>query len=472
MGRFSLLELLNNGAPAAPAIIALETLPETPGKRVTGPAFEKLKEVSSLVRDTLADTRGKSDDEITQRRELIKSCHAGDPTAIRQVKELIRQVIIEQKLSVPGVDILDLVEEIYRYHYGLDVLEPLYHDPEVEEIRVNNPEHVWVVRRGKSQRADVRFKDDYHIEKIIKRAILHDDSSITRDVPRVESTRQDGSRLTATLKPFTEHPTLVIRKHNTFLLTEESLVASGTISARGLDMLKVLVRGRANILISGATNTGKTSLLRFLVRYLHPWLRLVTLETSFELKLADYYPDRDIVAMEEQLDLKKPITLTEAFKTVLRYTPDVIIVGEARSAEAYEMVKAANRGHDGTMGTIHTSSPSEAVDAMAAMIQEQWNMDNQTLRKLVARSFDVVVQMATMPYSRRRYIQEITELYYNYDADRIEFRELMRWEPGPNGVEEGQWRYPDSVSGRLVSKLIQHGVSFDELRRAGIGGNS
>src|SRR5690606_18258294 len=135
-------------------------------------------------------------------------------------------------------------------------------------------------------------------------------------------------------------------KHGTMDMTEETLVASRTVDRRLLGLLATLVRGRANLLISGATDTGKTSLLRFLVRYFHPKLRIVTLENRFELNLDEHYPDRDVVALQEgdgRIDMQR------AFRHVLRYTPNVIIVGEARGAEADEMVKACLRGHDGTM---------------------------------------------------------------------------------------------------------------------------
>ncbi|MDN5360980.1 MAG: pilus assembly protein CpaF [Moorella sp. (in: firmicutes)] len=448
---------------ARPCKISATSYLTTRGKGVAEIGMT-LAAATRQVQQYLADNSLLPPAERWRRMHLFAACQAGESFAMTEVRAMVRHAVCELGLKVPGWGSDQLAEEVYRYAYGLDVLEDVYYDPEVDEIRINAPKEVYVQKRGRNMKANVNFKDDDHILKIVRRMILTDRVALTRSTPRVESVRADGSRVTATMPPLSRSVTVVIRKHDTFKLTEENLIASGTLNRQLLDLLITLVSCRANILIAGAAGSGKTSLLKFLCQYIHQRMRIVTLETDFELHLESHYPGRDIVALQEQADLG--ITLRELFRTVLRYTPDIIIVGEARAEEAQEMLKACLRGHEGSMGTIHSSSVAEAVESMTQMVLEGGNsLPEASLRREVARAFNVVIQMYSDTVNGIKKVERVTELIPTVDG--VALNDLCVWRGQAGNYNKGQWEFPGSFSPRLLEKMHKFGRREAETLVAG-----
>lgn len=422
-------------------------------------------EILRAIHDLIIDPKVHSSDELQKRKAAINAAMAGSPAAEAAVVGWIQDILRETDLisEMPArPETGEAAQAAFDFLFGLDVLGPLYRAPGVEEIRVNRFDRIFYQQGGVNRRAPgLRFSDEAALENLLRRLILHDGRSISRSEPVVESQREDGARVTATVPPFSKHATLILRKHGTIELSEETLIAAGTVNRPLIRLLAALVAGRANILISGATDTGKTSLLRFLVRYFNPRLRIVTLETRFELNLADHYPDRDIVALQE---VDGRIDMQTAFRHILRYTPNVIIVGEARGGEADEMVKACLRGHDGTMGTVHTSGVEEAIRGLARMIviegRKQVPLDVQELE--VAEAFDVVVQMRADPErTGRRMVEQVSEVMIQ--DGKIMFRDLCRWAPSPDDWWIGDWEFPNQPSPRLQEKLWRSGVLWPAI---------
>lgn len=428
-----------------------------------GPVGEvPLERAIALVQEAITNVSDPAQSQAWD--EAIAAAQAARPGARETIVRMVMGLLRERGASVEGMSLEEAAEAIFRRLWGLDVLQDAYDDPTVDEIRVNSPTHVFVQRKGKNERLDVRFQDDEHVLNVIQRLLIHDRVSVSRQNPRVESMLQDGTRVTATIPPFSQRPTLVLRKHNTFLPTRENLIAAGTVNDRVMDLLEVAVRGRANILISGGTGTGKTSLLRGLVGYLDPRLRIVTLETDRELLLSQFYPDRDIVELEEHRELDPPITMKSAFRTILRYTPDVILVGEARGAgEAVEMLQACLRGHDASMGTIHTDSPEGAVEGLAEMILEEGkNLPIEIVRRQIARAFDLIVQMyADTARTGIKKVERITELWV--EDGQVRFQDLCIWVPSGDDYTVGDWEFPALPSERLIRKLTKHGAPVHRL---------
>ncbi len=426
-----------------------------------------LKEATKFVQDVITDREAWGEEEAARRKRVLEEAQAGDPACVREAEVIVRETLERFGVEVEGITLKQAAYEIYSYAWGLDVVEHLYRDPTVDEIRVNSPWFVSIQRRGRNERTDVRFKDEEHVRKIITRMIMHDRGvALTSSTPEVESVRKDGSRLTATCPPVTRHWTFVLRKHGTFELTPENLIRAGTLDERILALLELLVKGRANILISGGTGSGKTSLLRFLIRYLDPALRLITLETDIELRLSDYYPDRDIVEFEEHADIG--LTMSRLFRTILRYSPDVILTGEIRGkGEAVEAVKSCTRGHDGSGSTIHFSSVQEAIEGTAKMmLEEGLNLPLGIAMTWVAGAFNVVVQMFA---DSRRGIKKIIHVAEVWpEGERVQYRDLVVWQPDPDDFFRGQWVWLNGPSERLIKKLRKHGVTTADLREAGV----
>jgi len=421
-----------------------------------------LQEIVNAVRSIMTETQGRLKEENDRRLAVLSEAQAGDDAAERELKVQIEQIVQHKRLMVPGYTQAQIVQAVFDVCWGMDVLAPIYRDRTVEEIRVNGPDMIYTVRLGVAVKEPIRFRDDSAIVRLIRRILLHDRVDITRDQPRVETTRRDGTRVTATVPPFTKSPTMCIRKFGSIRLAEESFLKYGTFNKRMARMLATLAKGRCSILLSGGTGTGKTTLLRLLVGYLPERLRLVTLESDFELNLIDYYPDRDIVALEAHPELG--ISLREAFKTILRYTPEVIIMGEARAEEADELVKAASRGHDGSMGTVHVSSVREVVPAVARMILEgNPSIPVQSLREQVATAFQIIVQLRRLP-SGRKIVEEVCQLWLDNDSNQICYNTLIRWKPEGEDVEIGDWEFTGKITPELAEKMVMHGVTVSEMK--------
>lgn len=402
---------------------------------------------------------------ITERQKVLDDAQAGDPAAIQAAGQMVAETLQRLEITVAGMHPAEAAEAIRRKVWGLDVLEDIYNDPEVDEIRVNRPDMVFIQRRGRNERVAVSFENEEHVKRILGRLFIHDRGvALTRSTPIVESIRKDGTRVAATCPPVTKNWTFVMRKHGTFKMTPANLVAAGTLNPKLLDLLILLVRGRANIMLSGGTGTGKTSLLRFLAGYLPESLRIVTLESDAELRLAEHYPGRDIIELEEHPELNA--TMEREFRLVLRYSPDVIFVGEVRGkGEASEAIRACTRGADGSMVTIHFSSPEEAVDGYAKfMLEEGLNLPVNVAVTWVAQTFNVIVQMFTDTRVGTKKIVRVTEVWP--DGTGAAFRDLVRWEYDcPDDFFCGRWVFTSFPSERLLKKMERYNVTAADFKR-------
>jgi len=423
-----------------------------------------LFEVTRFVQEIITDVSAFGTERAKCHQDILEGAQAGSREMAVKATELVQEILREFGLEVEGMSREEASHRIYSYAWGLDVLEDIYRDPTVDEIRVNGPAAVYIQRRGKNEKAGARLKDEEHVRKIISRLFIHDRGiALTASTPVVESTRLDGTRVTATCPPATRTWTLVLRKHGTFKMSVENLITAGTLNKPLLELLDLLIRGRANILFSGSTGSGKTSLVRFMANSIHPSLRIVTLETDIELRLADQYPHRDIVEMEEHADLG--LTMNRLFRTILRYSPDVIIVGEIRGrGEAVEAVKACTRGHQGSMATVHFNSPEEAISGCAKMmLEEGLNLPLDIAATWVADAFNVVVQLFADTKKGYKKVIRVTEVWA--EKQEVKFRDLAVWQPTPEDYSKGRWVFPNLPSRKLQERMFQYGILPEELER-------
>ncbi|MBE3582145.1 MAG: Flp pilus assembly complex ATPase component TadA, partial [Thermoanaerobacteraceae bacterium] len=285
-----------------------------------------LEQAMEYVQQALA--RG-PEGEVARKQDILHRAMAGEPGMHLEARKLIRQALEAGRKEVAGFSLEEAARLIYARVWGLDVVEELYRDPEVNEIQVNGPGDIFVDRLGRHERVNVSFDTPERVEAAIKRMIMHDmGASLDRSNPMVESIRRDGSRLTATCYPVTETWTFVLRKHHTVDMNVENLEKLGTLNRQVWEVLRLLARGRANILFSGNVRSGKTSLMRKLVGELPEGLRLVVIGKDLELRLKTEYPGRNIVEFESHPEVGAG--MPEIFETTLRESPDVILVEEFR----------------------------------------------------------------------------------------------------------------------------------------------
>lgn len=420
-----------------------------------------LHKATAIIQELVTDPNSEMMYTPEEVENILSLARAGSPGYNEKACELIRDLMQKYGLIVEGMELNTAAEKIYQYLWGLDIIEELYRSSTVNELRINSNQKVYYQENGKNKKSEIQFKDYEHVTKIIGRILEHDGVSLDESNPGIESRRLNGTRITALGPPVTSGPLLVLRKHGTFEISRDNYINSGTMDSYTASLLELLARGRANILICGGANTGKTTLLRWLFSFQHPMLRTVTIETDRELLLDEWYPDRDVVSLEAHPELAWDIK--RCFAITLRLSPDVVIVGEARGlGEARGMIDACRSGHHGTMGTIHVLSVHEALSVLAQMAMEEGrNLPLEILENQVAEAFDVIIQMYGNSITGVKKVERITEVRRGNAGP--EFHDLVVWEPSAGDYEQGRWSYPGEISDELSRKLFKYGVSRQML---------
>jgi pilus assembly protein CpaF len=307
------------------------------------------------VQQFLRRAQGNEDERIAH-QELLHRAVIGDPKSQDKVKALIAQWLLEHRFRAPqGIQGMNEVDGLFAEAQGLSVIEDLYKSKQYEEIEVVGT-RVFCMSQGKKFEILYRqFRSLQHVQDIQQRLVLYGHARISEREPFCHSFLYDGSRLTMKMPPFSAVPTITIRR---FIVEDVSLpvmVRLGSMNDPVRNLLGIFVKGKVNGIIAGDTGTGKTTLLHAMIDAIPPEERIVTLESEFELRIHEKYRQRNIVALQELPDIG--LTMSDAFPTILRETPDRIIIGEVRSREIVDALKACSRGHRGTWFTLHLSDP-------------------------------------------------------------------------------------------------------------------
>jgi len=304
-----------------------------------------------------------------------------------------------------------LAQELEFEILGLGPLEPLMRDNRISDILVNRCDEVYIEREGHLELTEVRFKDNAHLMKIINKIVGNVGRRIDESSPMVDARLPDGSRVNAIIPPLAlDGPILSIRRFMVMRPTMDEILTRGTLSPEMAEVLKSIVKAKLNILISGGTGTGKTTLLNILSKYLEPHERIVTIEDAAELQLQK----RNVCRTEcrpPNIEGKGEITQRDLVRNSLRMRPDRIIVGEVRGPEVMDMFQAMNTGHEGSMTTIHANSPRDALLRLETMINlAGYHIPQMALRHLTSSSLDIILHLARHSDGVRRLVSfsEIT----------------------------------------------------------------
>jgi pilus assembly protein CpaF len=326
------------------------------------------------------------------RRELLDRPSGGDlrPAAERAAWELLRA----DRIALDPADARRLVAGIVDDTVGLGPLDPLLRDRGVTEVIANGPARVYAERGGRLVREPVAFRDEEHLRQVIDRVVSSVGRRVDESSPMVDARLPDGSRINAVLPPIAlDGPLLTIRKFARAPFRVDDLVAAGSLTAAQADMLRSCVRGRLNVVVSGGTGTGKTTLLNALAGFIDPAERIVTVEDAAELRL----PQPHVARLESRppnVEGRGEVTLRALVRNALRMRPDRIVVGEVRGGEALDMLQAMNTGHDGSLTTVHASSPADAVRRIETMaLMAGLDLPHAAVREQVASAVDVIVHL-------------------------------------------------------------------------------
>lgn len=342
--------------------------------------------------------------------EGVEVGRSGRETLYGFVQDNVQSFVSQNRMPLSAQDLTLLTRETFDEVSGFGPLEPLLSDDSVNDILVNGPEDVFVEISGVLQRAHTRFIDDDHVTRVIRRILAPLGRRLDESSPMVDARLPDGSRVNAIIPPIAlDGPSISIRKFTQKHLTAQDLVNSGSMTAECLDVLTSLVETRRNILISGGTGTGKTTILNLLSQYIPRDERVVTIEDSAELQLNHPH----IVRLETRpanTEGTGKITARDLVINALRMRPDRIILGEVRSGEIIELLQAMNTGHEGSMSTIHSNSAKDALVRIETLLAVNgYDAGERAIGRLIGSSLDVIVQLSRLP-SGRRFVREVVAM--------------------------------------------------------------
>jgi pilus assembly protein CpaF len=410
----------------------------------------------AVRKEALTELKGRVHEDLIH--ELDPEQLLGDTGFSSPARRAVEQAAEERIGLIDGTlgrqDRLRLASEIADEVLGLGPLEPLLRDPTITEVMVNAWDRVYFERNGIIQRADTAFRDDGHVLNIIDKILRPVSRRLDDSSPMVDARLPDGSRVNAVIPPLAVHgPSLTIRKFSRELLAAEDLVRLGTLGRTTLDFLAACVRTRGNILVSGGTGTGKTTLLNLLSAYIPTHERIVTIEDPAELQVKH----EDWVSLETRppnIEGKGQVLQRDLVKNALRMRPDRIIVGECRGGEAFDMLQAMNTGHDGSLTTVHANSPRDALSRIENMVLMAVELPISAIREQIASGINLLIHLSRLQDGSRR-VTHVTEIV-GMQGGIISMHDIFEFQG--RGVD-GQ--------GRIVGQLQATGLRPHILDRLG-----
>jgi len=355
-----------------------------------------------------------------------------------------------------------VVQRVVDEAVGLGPLEPLLRDPSISEVMVNAPNEVYYERDGIIYESDAHFHDADHIMRIVDRILAPLGRRVDEASPFVDARLPDGSRVNVIIPPLIPRsPTVTIRKFRPDKYTMEDLIANGTLSQALAEFLESCVRLRLNIIISGGSGTGKTTLLNALSSFIPERERIITIEDPVELKLQQ----RHVISGEARppnIEGRNEVTQRDLFRNSLRMRPDRIIVGEARGAEAFDMLQAMNTGHEGSLTTVHANSPRDALWRIENMVLlAGLDLPVRAIREQVSSALHLVIHVARFADGRRR-VTRVSEVA-GMEGDTVTMQDLFRFdqtEIDQDGRIEGELR-PTGVVPTFMDRFTQASINVD-----------
>lgn len=360
-------------------------------------------------------------------------------------------------LPLPRADVIQLVvDEIL----GNGPIESLLQDPSVTEVMVNSYDEVFIERSGRIESTAVRFNNEEHLRLTIERIVSRVGRRIDESSPLVDARLPDGSRVNAVIPPIAlDGSSLTIRKFAVDRMAMQDLVDSGTLTQQVEELIGVLVRGKANIIISGGTGSGKTTTLNVLSSLIPEDQRIVTIEDSAELQIDKPHVVR-LESRPANIEGRGVVTIRDLVKNSLRMRPDRIIVGEVRDGTAFDMLQAMNTGHEGSLTTVHANSPSDALLRLESMsLMAGLELPISVIRQQMASAVDVIIQQTRLIDGRRR-VTAVSEVLTGNDGQPVVVSLFNYHYPERAGDEEGlRWT---GATSSLAEKLSANGEDLPD----------
>ncbi len=415
-------------------------------ERPAQPAAPKPMQVIDQDLKSYLDLKSRMHEALLDRLNLAVIDKVEKSDLKRQIAQLVTQLLDAEGTPMRSEPFGKLVDELIFEVMGLGPLEPLLADPTVNDILVNSHEHVYVERFGLLESTTVRFRDERHLLRIIDKIVSNIGRRIDESQPWVDARLPDGSRVNAIIRPCSvDGPALSIRKFSNNKLTLDTMIEQGSLTPKSAKVLQTMVEARLNVVISGGTGSGKTTMLNAMSSFIDPAQRIVTIEDAAELQLQQSHVVR-LETRPASAEGTGAVNQRDLVRNALRMRPDRIIVGEVRGVECFDMLQAMNTGHDGSMTTIHANSARDALGRIEQMVTMLGgDIPIHTIRSQVAAGIHAVVQLNRMSDGRRRVtsISEVTGI----ENDTITMQDLFVFK-----------RRGKSESGEILGDFVMTGI--------------
>jgi len=376
-----------------------------------------------------------------------------------EVERILGEVADDRRIQLNGREQRALAAELTLDMIGLGPLEPLLADETITDIMVNGYDQVYVERRGKLTLSGVRFRDNEHVANVARRIAGRIGRRIDESSPMVDARLADGSRVNIIFPPLALNgPCMSIRKFAKQVIDFQKLMAFGSVSPEVARALEIASRCRLNIIVSGGTGSGKTTMLNAMSRLIDHGERIITIEDAAELQLQQPHWVR-LETRPPNIEGHGEVTARDLVRNALRMRPDRIIVGETRGAEAFDMLQAMNTGHDGSMSTVHANTPRDGITRIENMVMMgAFNLPPKAIRTQIVGAVDLIVQVERQRDGGRRctYVTEVVGL----DGDVVMMNDLFHFEfkgEDHNGRIVGQYR-ASIARPRFIGRLEYFGL--------------
>jgi pilus assembly protein CpaF len=406
-------------------------------------------------------------------RKLLAETEGGvnlthKPQMRQMIETLFNQVLAEENLLYTRAVRSRMMDWITSDIMGYGPLEPLLQDESITEIMVNGHKRIYIERHGKIETVPISFENEAHLMRIIDRIVAPIGRRVDEASPMVDARLPNGYRVNATIPPLSlDGPLLTIRKFAQTPYTSHDLIANGTLTPKLTEFLRACVEARVNMIVSGGTGTGKTTLLNVISAFIPVTERIITIEDTAELQLKQEH----VVRMEKRppnVEGHGEVTIRQLVVNALRMRPDRIIVGEARSGEAVDMLQAMNTGHDGSMTTIHSNSPRDTLRRVETMVlMAGLELPLRAIREQISSAVDLVVHVDRLPDGTRKVVK-VTEVQ-SMEGDTIVMQDIFAF--NQTGMRNGRVLgslEPTGLRPRFAEKFVMNSIElppgiFDRL---------
>jgi pilus assembly protein CpaF len=387
----------------------------------------------------------------------------------KQVEEQLHRALAQERIAIGAAERQAVLQSVFDDILGYGPIDNLLRDPTVSEIMVNGPEQVFIERDGKLVPTDVKFVDEGHLRRIIDKIVSQVGRRVDEATPMVDARLPDGSRVNVIVHPLSiGGPFLTIRRFRADPFTVTDLIGMGTMSDQVAHFADCCVRGRLNVVVSGGTGTGKTTLLNVFSSFIPADDRIITIEDAKELQLQQPH----VLCLEARppnIEGRGEIRIRDLVRNALRMRPDRIVVGEARGAEALDMLQAMNTGHDGSLTTVHSNAPRDTLSRIETMaLMAGMDLPVRVIREQMASALDLIVHLSRLRDGTRR-ITHVSEVM-GMEGDVIVLQDLYLFDYSMGIDDEGRFRGQLKSTGirpAFSERLANYGVSLDHSLFAG-----